>query len=229
MKPHAIYLVRHGESLANVNRDIHYSVPDWKVALTYKGLKQAKVAGNRLYRELKGKFDARSEAQNNVIRPLLRIYRSPYIRARQTCDSMRCEHFPWCEVREDPRLREQDWGNYMSPEVNKKIDEERDQYGTFFYRMPNGESGADVFDRVTTFLDTLYRDFENPRYPRFALIVSHGLTIRLFLMRWLHWTVEEFEQLSNPDNCQIITLRLNNVTERYDLKFPLKKKHHSSI
>jgi broad specificity phosphatase PhoE len=224
MKPHAIYLVRHGESLANVNRDVHYTVPDWQVALTDKGFKQAKVAGNRLHKELKVYFEAQSEALKLEVRPLLRIYRSPYIRARQTCDTIMCEHFPWCEVREDPRLREQDWGNYMSPEINKKIDEERDRHGTFFYRMPNGESGADVYDRITTFLDTLYRDFENPRYPRFSLIVSHGLTIRLFLMRWLHWTVEKFETLSNPDNCEIIILRLNHLTERYELKSMLKQK-----
>jgi broad specificity phosphatase PhoE len=34
------------------------------------------------------------------------------------------------------------------------------------------------------------------------IVVSHGLTIRLFLMRWFHWTVEQFEKLRNPKNCQ---------------------------
>lgn len=28
-----------------------------------------------------------------------------------------------------------------------------------------------------------------------VLLVSHGLAIRLFLMRWLHWTVDEFLQV----------------------------------
>jgi broad specificity phosphatase PhoE len=220
MKPHTIYLIRHGESLANVDREVHYITPDWKVPLTEKGLIEAKEAGARLYEEL-------HEQIEKEIRPLLRIYRSPYIRARQTCDQI-LSYFPWCDVREDPRLREQDWGNYMSPEINKKIDEERDKHGTFFYRMLNGESGADVYDRITTFLDTLYRDFENPRYPRFALIVSHGLTIRLFLMRWLHWTVDKFETLANPDNCQFIKLQLDPVSERYELITKIKIKDSST-
>ena len=25
-------------------------------------------------------------------------------------------------------------------------------------------------------------------------------------MRWFHWTVEEFEQLANPGNCQLVVL-----------------------
>jgi broad specificity phosphatase PhoE len=71
----------------------------------------------------------------------------------------------------------------------------------------NGESGADVYDRVTTFLDTMYRDFEKNNYPENTLIVSHGLTIRLFLMRWFHWSVEEYESKHNPKNREIIVMK----------------------
>ena len=74
----------------------------------------------------------------------------------------------------------------------------RDAYGTFYYRISEGESGADVYDRVSDFFGTLHRDFEKPDFPANALIVTHGMTLRLFLMRWFHWTVEEFEQLANP-------------------------------
>jgi broad specificity phosphatase PhoE len=43
--------------------------------------------------------------------------------------------------------------------------------------------------------------------PQNTLIVSHGITIRLFLMRWFHWTVEEFECLRNLDNCEYYILK----------------------
>ncbi len=37
-------------------------------------------------------------------------------------------------------------------------------------------------------------------------IVTHGLTIRCFVMRFLHLTVEQFDVMDNPANCEIITL-----------------------
>lgn len=40
------------------------------------------------------------------------------------------------------------------------------------------------------------------------VIVSHGLTIRLFLMKWFKWTVEQFECLKNPKNCEFRVMQL---------------------
>ncbi len=63
--------------------------------------------------------------------------------------------------------------------------EERQQVGKFFYRFPCGESGADVYDRVSGFLETLFRHFERKDMAaRNVVIVTHGLFIRLFLMRY---------------------------------------------
>lgn len=50
-------------------------------------------------------------------------------------------------------------------------------------------SGADVFDRVSTFLETLYRDMMKGYCGQNAILISHGLFCRLFLMRFYHWTV----------------------------------------
>jgi len=126
------------------------------------------------------------------------------------------------EWKEEPRLREQEFGHWKSIEENQRIDRERDSYGTFYYRIPDGESGADVYDRVSDFFGTIHRDFEKPDFPQNAIIVSHGLTIRLFLMRWFHWTVEQFEELSNPDNCQIFIMELQE-NGKYLLKAEMKK------
>jgi hypothetical protein len=59
----------------------------------------------------------------------------------------------------DPRLREQDWGNFRTDEATKAIEEERDKYGAFHYRFLNGESCADVYDRMSLHFDTLFRDW----------------------------------------------------------------------
>jgi broad specificity phosphatase PhoE len=70
-------------------------------------------------------------------------------------------------------LREQEFGNYPDLSRMDKIDRERKEYGIFFYRIPNGESGADVYDRCTMFLDTFYRDLRHDNFPENALIVTH--------------------------------------------------------
>ncbi|KAF1873734.1 hypothetical protein Lal_00027772 [Lupinus albus] len=77
----------------------------------------------------------------------------------------------------------------------------RIRYGHFFYRFPNGESAADVYDRITGFRETLRTDISLGRFQppgenetdMNLVIVSHGLTLGVFLMRWYKWTVQQFE------------------------------------
>lgn len=85
---------------------------------------------------------------------------------------------------------------------------ERKQYSRFFYRFENGESSADVYDRVTVFEDHLVRDMQAGRFrpDDNVVIVTHGLTLRVFLTRWFHWTVVDSERVGNPANCQPLVL-----------------------
>jgi broad specificity phosphatase PhoE len=151
------------------------------------------------------------------------MYCSPYARAEQTWKAMWGSLFDGINknaidihnllrkpyyvheaiTKYDPRLREQDWGNYKDAEVTKKIEADRDRFGTFFYRIPDGESGADVYDRLSSFMDTLWRDFSKKDFPRIVVIVTHGLTMRLFLMRWFHMDVELYETTNNPRNGEV--------------------------
>ena len=50
-------------------------------------------------------------------------------------------------MQEEVQLREQDFGNFQDMEGKKREKAERLRFGRFFYRFPNGESGADVYDR----------------------------------------------------------------------------------
>ena len=69
--------------------------------------------------------------------------------------------------------------------------EERRKFGSFYYRFPNGESGADVYDRVDSFWASLVREFSYHHCLENFVLISHGITIRLLLMRYFKWTIEE--------------------------------------
>jgi broad specificity phosphatase PhoE len=210
MKPNRIILVRHGESDGNVDKNHYLTIPDYALNLTPNGIEQARQAGNEI-KEIIG-------SEN------LYVYLSPYVRTRQTYQHIK-ESIGTNVVKtsEDPRIRELDWGHLRHPDENEDIIRARDSFSTFYYRIPDGESGADVYDRVSTFLDTLYRDFNKKEYPQNALIITHGLTLRLFLMRWFHWTVEEFENLRNPRNCQVVVMQ-KKTDDRYELLTELEKR-----
>lgn len=45
------------------------------------------------------------------------------------------------------------------------------------------------------------------------IIVSHGLTSRVFLMKWFKWTAEQFEQLNNFGNCEARVMQLGKGGE----------------
>jgi broad specificity phosphatase PhoE len=133
------------------------------------------------------------------------------------------------KVREDPRLREQEWGNFLHPDIRRTEMEERVKVGDFYYRFTNGESGADVYDRCSLFLDTLFRENMNGaghRSPKVdnILIVSHGLFMKLFLMRYNRWTVEKYHELRDFKNCEYCVLEHNRETGSYHLKTSLAKK-----
>lgn len=69
-------------------------------------------------------------------------------------------------------------------------------------------------ENVTGFRETLRADIDHGRFQppghrsqnMNIVIVSHGLTLRVFLMRWYKWTVEQFEGLNNLGNGGIIVM-----------------------
>lgn len=212
MKPERIFIVRHGQSIGNVDKSVYKDTPDYALQLTDLGHTQAFDAGKKV-REMIEKYSS------------IQFYVSPFWRTRQTYLGIR-KSFDAdysCNFYEDPRLREQEWGNSMETRegFNYKIEEYRDSYGHFYYRFKDGgESCADVFDRMSDFMGTMFRDFEKKDFPRNAVIVTHGMTMRLFLMRWFHASVEEFESWSNPLNGAFYLLERGD-SEKYHLITPL--------
>lgn len=117
--------------------------------------------------------------------------------------------------------------------------QERADYGHFFYRIPNGESAADAYDRVSGFNESLWRQFgeddcasvcvlgKSGLHPReiftdIWLAVTHGLMSRVFLMKWYHFSVEYFEDLRNVNHCEFLIMRKKEDSGKYILENNLR-------
>ncbi|KKK16764.1 hypothetical protein P175DRAFT_0556602 [Aspergillus ochraceoroseus IBT 24754] len=220
-KPRMIILIRHAQSEGNKNREIHQTIPDHRVNLTPEGHRQALEAGTKL---------------RALLRPddKIHFFTSPYRRTRETtegilqsltADSPAPSPFPrhTIKVYEEPRLREQDFGNFQpcSAEM-ERMWLERADYGHFFYRIPNGESAADAYDRVSGFNESLWRLFGEQDFASVCVLVTHGLMTRVFLMKWYHWSVEYFEDLRNINHCEFVIMKLNEDNGKYILQNQLR-------
>jgi broad specificity phosphatase PhoE len=202
--PKRIILIRHGESQGNIDETAYQNTPDWQIRLTEKGREQAEQTGKMLREMLE-----RDKIEEPEKDPKVFFYISPYRRSKETAAGIAQSLDPEMiiGVREEPQLREQDFGNFQDGQMIKTKNE-RQAFGRFFYRFPDGESGADVYDRMTIFEDHMVRDIDNGRFSGSTNMVlcTHGLTLRIFLMRWFHWTVAEYERITNPANSVPIIL-----------------------
>lgn len=201
-RPKRIILIRHGESQGNVDEAAYTTTADWRVPLTKNGKLQAAEAGRKL-RDLIGENE-------RII-----IYHSPYQRTFDTLEEMSqfIEKEKIIAVREEPRISEQQFGNFQNVQEVLKAKIERHEFGRFYYRFKSGEAGLDVYSRVSSFISTLVRDCQQYQKAGYDLdrinvvIITHGLTLRLFLMRWFQFSVKVFENSENPENAQLIVMK----------------------
>ena len=189
--------------------------------LTPEGWQQAEEAGRRI---------------RSMLRPddTIQLYISPYRRTRETTDGIlrtltsdddSPSPFPRQSVRvwEEPRLREQDFGNFQPcSAAMERMWQERADYGHFFYRIPGGESAADAYDRISGFNESLWRSFSEEDFPSVCILVTHGLMTRVFLMKWYHWSVEYFEDLRNVSHCEMVIMKRSHDTGKYLLQNELR-------
>lgn len=214
-------LVRHGQSQGNVDEKQYVTTADWRIPLTDKGRRQSLEVGQKIRKILLEE----DKGKSNIF-----FYVSPYRRTKQTLEGItsRLPRSHVLGIREEPRISEQQFGNFQDVSEVKAAKIERQGYGRFYYRFPNRESGFDVFNRVSSFISTVFREcdeFHQAGYDVNTMnicLVTHGLTLRLFLMRWFQYTVEEFEESFNPDNgCLILLERMvdsDTGKQWYELK-----------
>lgn len=192
LRPKRIILVRHAESKGNRDLNVYSVTPDSQVELTSLGYKQAIMAGH--------------EIRKIIGNESVKFFISPYMRARQTVSFiLRAFRGQTVQVSMEPRLREQDFGNFQTPSEMRAHFQERQEFGRFYFRFPNGEAGTDVYDRMASFIAHMFRTMQHPETSKAEnyVLITHGLLMRIFCMCYLRWAVPEFEQVWNPDNTEI--------------------------
>jgi len=214
-----IYLIRHGESEANLDQRLNVLLPEHSVALSVEGHRQAKAAGETLRSILLESPSVREARDAGRATPPIRIWRSPYRRTRETAEELLSglgglagDGGLVLDVREKSHLREQEFGLFdgvPDDELPNKFPHEyalykklEDSCGRFWAAMPMGESRCNVAERVHTMFGTLHRDAERHDIHD-VIVVSHGVTIRAFVYAWIGYDWEWFETQSNPANCSI--------------------------
>ena len=180
-QPAVLWLVRHGESVANVARNAAFESGAEEVAIAERdpdvplsplGVQQAEALGRW--------FAARPEHERPTV-----VVASPYVRARATAEHVMAAGasadpaFGPADVRVDERWREKELGLFFRVTqrgVELRYPEQwalRRELGLFYYRPPNGESGADVVLRVRAALEAVAREHAGGR----VLVVCHQITI----------------------------------------------------
>ena len=197
-----IFLIRHGESMSNSGENYIKKLPDHLVSLTEAGKEQAREAGEWLTSYCREK---------NIDLSRARIWRSPFLRTRQTCDEFN-KFLKIDDIREDITLTEQQFGLFdavpyeewgkLYPREFAEYERQISNYGRFYARLPLGESPFDVAIRIHQFMGTIYRDYERHGVDT-LFIFTHGTTIRTFLLRWFHYSPEWYHEEHNPRNCWI--------------------------
>ncbi|MFA6995157.1 MAG: histidine phosphatase family protein [Patescibacteria group bacterium] len=212
--PKDLYLVRHGESEGNLVRkqfeetgeesffsDEFLGLHESQYKLTPQGMKQAEKAGKWFHLKKITAFD-RMLVSNNV-------------RAMQTAAELELPQASWMM---DFNLRERDGGLFNVIKPTRRDSQYLDQqkfYDTqpFLFRPPQGESIADVCQRIKVVLDTLARECDGQK----VIIVCHGhvmRTFRIILERMSLKKANEYlttkEEWGRVPNCAIIHFTRKN-------------------
>ena len=128
-----IILVRHGQSLGNVDESTYVDTADWRIPLTHLGKQQACAAGDTIRELLERPVDGDVEPDDGskVRRPgKIFFYVSPYRRTRQTLRGImsRIDRDQIVGIREEPRISEQQFGNFQNIEAVQRAKSERREF-----------------------------------------------------------------------------------------------------
>jgi broad specificity phosphatase PhoE len=210
-----ILLVRHAQSTANHDPSVYRTTPDHVIPLSRPEDDPAGViAGDAI-------------ASMGLDPSLVCSWCSTYLRCAQTERLvLACAFGAGVDlVRQRPSflLREQEFGDWdcLTEEEIAAADPARfarrqhltDNFGRFYFRYPNGESRADVTQRISIFIGKLHRS----QYAHHVIFL-HGVTQRAFRMAWLNLSVDWFEEEPNPPNGSVLLIRRGadrRWTERY--------------
>jgi broad specificity phosphatase PhoE len=217
-EPLNIYLVRHGQTEGNVQRSLYVEKADHAIRLTPLGIEQAEAAGAFLADRL---ANERLDIQDGFGK--IRVWFSPYYRARETAGHILTQfaktmdtHSGVISYREEPFLIEQKAGLFdgldeaqfkdLHPRESEDYAKHLRYNGRAYAKSPMGESRLDVVIRVKHVFGTIVDDYRTHNM-RHVIVVSHGVTLRAFVMGWMRYSPEWLDAERNPGNGWIRHLR----------------------
>jgi broad specificity phosphatase PhoE len=187
---HKIILIRHAESLANVDIDVHLDYPDHKIPLSNRGKLQAL--------NLKLNY------------PMSVWYSSPYERALQTFDLFeRPEYlgkfFDRNLVIYEPLVSERRIKDRWGKEHYEKIIEQWKIHGSFWWSGFDYayESGNDVYQRAMIFLNRVtHRHFSDKNFGS-IVVFTHGFFMQMMRIALIgDENIDLDAKRRNPDNAE---------------------------
>jgi len=177
-----IYLLRHAQSEANEQGIL--AGPDNSIKLTQKGIKQSKDATKALQKI-----------------EFTKIYCSPISRCFETIQPL-TKMSPDIEFEYHEDLREMDYGKWNGQKLetlSRKRDWKVIQTAPATFKFPDGESFAQMRNRVQNFLT----EVSGQAGP--ILVISHGDVIKMFLTCTLNQPINTFQRFSiTPASLSII-------------------------
>ena len=216
--PKSLWLVRHGESTANLMRrraesenllTIDFPEREMDVPLTENGVLQSVRLGN-WFAELEEK-------------PTI-IYSSPYLRTKESARLIaETAKFENIQIFYDERLREREFGIFDrltwrgSRERFPEEMEKRAVLGKFYYRPPHGESWCDVAFRIRS----LWRDIRNDFVDENIMIVTHEAVIRIFRYVLENLSEEEIlaiDKRGDVKNCAVTSYSFETEARKFVLR-----------
>lgn len=183
-----IYVLRHGESLEDVDKTAHERLADEDMPLSQKGISQAINLGKSISGEITG---------NNVcfyLSPSKRVFQTAELVASGFALGTRVE-FNTLEI-----LRKQNWGAVLAHE-RSHVERSRYETGVLRYDFPAGESAKSFTGRLSDFVRKMRQQGKSQNVVN--IVITHGFEMRVILMHMMGWTEEYFESLAHPNNCEV--------------------------
>lgn len=213
-----VWFVRHGLSTANADFSVYSKQADHTIPLLPLGSEQARQAGQFLASHMFATLP-REERRGRTLSgdPLrVRIWRSPYLRARQTTaqilSAFEGDQRYEVDQRENIALREQSFGVWTGLTTEERLsefpvesafyDKLVNEGGRFWAPIPCGESHAQVASRVQTVFGAIHHDREHHGIQD-VIIVSHGIAIQCAIMQWMRFPFEWISEHPHVNNCEI--------------------------
>ena len=191
-----IYLIRHAQSLGNLDKSHYATTPTHLTPLSEEGEDQAFETGEKL-RDFHLK-DAEKYYDNTIKCGLINhnIFCSPYKIAKDTLNLIYEGYYSKIDsgdyksnfeekISERPELSEQQFGlfdgldDYLREKLFPKEYATYKHNGPFYGRIPQGESQYDVYNRLQLITQELINSTND------CIVVSHATTLKILRMSLL--------------------------------------------